>query len=400
VITDKVLYRSLVSLLFGWVSFFISLHPLQYIYEGQVTSIHMGLIVPLIISVAWGWRYGLVTCVFGLGTQYGWFIWYRSGWGALLGVATHTLWIVWHGWCGEHGSVFHQWKGIKHNIYLRELVIRCLLVPSYFILFPFAVSFNPAFFAPEFTSTAVPVEFIVMVVVKQAFVGVVLVLVCDALLSMQFVRHVLGLSTNSDDYDAAPVLGVSLLVGIVFGLIDTVVGHVYFTNNTSFMDSLLFHPDPYRIYTRTFLLLVCLTYGLGYAKYIKKYKISNKKLEVKNKELCQIFEVLPSPLLVVNEKKYLVYMSRRLRELFKLSESDHLMAVMHEKQCFDIMKLPICNTPECPLEHQKEVGYCSSFIQTIDGKEYHCEVCLIDSKKALDNGVMVQYNLQDNKRKI
>jgi hypothetical protein len=91
------LFRILVSVAFGLIGFGVNFLDIELLDSPDFkVSILAGLLFPLIIALAWGWRYGLLSALAG-GCQSMWWLWRDDGWGLLYAVPVFTLWIVWHG---------------------------------------------------------------------------------------------------------------------------------------------------------------------------------------------------------------------------------------------------------------------------------------------------------------
>jgi signal transduction histidine kinase len=115
--TDKNItaYKVIISIIFGLLGFAVNFYSLDFVFYGSYKmSFLLGLIFPMLITLAWGWRYGLLSALCG-GCQTMWILWMpQSGYGSFVSVPPFTLWIVWHGWFSR----------TKYNIYLRELIFR------------------------------------------------------------------------------------------------------------------------------------------------------------------------------------------------------------------------------------------------------------------------------------
>jgi len=101
-------FRISISIVFGLFGFWVNFLDIALV-EGPTFEISIlgGLLFPLIITLAWGWPYGIVSALAG-GCQSMWWLWSFDGWGLFYAVPVFTLWIVWHGWWSQQRREGHQ----------------------------------------------------------------------------------------------------------------------------------------------------------------------------------------------------------------------------------------------------------------------------------------------------
>jgi len=370
---EDAVYKTFSTIIAGWLSFYISMHPLSYSIEHQITSINGGLFIPLLISIAWGWRYGLVCCTLGLATQYGLWIWRPSGWGAVAGVTTHTIWVVWHGWWHNNMSCRitkreNSYCWIKP--YIGEIIIRSILIISYFLLFPLIMSFNPPFWAMSSSITHVSNAFIETVMLKQLVEGMMWVTLCDILLMNKFIRRCLKLPV--DDYNCPKVMQWILLIGCILVGIEAYVSW-YLRVNGSFL-RLLIYPSIEDVAHRIIIFTTCVWFGIFISKYTSRYCSLHDALEKQNTKYAKYFEELPLPIVIVNSDYKVVQMSKMFREMLNVSNRDQIELLTGSKRCSEYFDFPICNTDKCVLRHPNENNYNVEFLHI--GKVGEANYCL------------------------
>jgi len=87
-------YKIGMAILFGIIGFFANFFAFE-IFEtnGLLINLLPGLFFPLIISLSWGWKYGLISALFG-GCQTMWIIWHYDGYGLFYSVPVLVIsWI-------------------------------------------------------------------------------------------------------------------------------------------------------------------------------------------------------------------------------------------------------------------------------------------------------------------
>lgn len=356
---ENIVYKTLASLMFGYISFYISMSPLTYIIDNQVTSINGGLFIPLLISMAWGWKYGLLCSLFGFGTQYGWWSWYPSGYGAAFGVSTHTLWVMWHGWwrnnykCRLSKDTRYCWL----RPYVGEIIIRSVIVLIYYSAFSLAMSFNPPFWDNIVTTTGVTNLFLNTVMIKQVIEGLLWLTLCDLLLLCNPVRRVLRLAYITS-YLPKVKQWVMIIIVILTG-IDLIVDQI--TSTRSYLE-LIIYPSSHTIVHRVIILTSCTWFGIFLSKYMRQYAELRNSLKNCNRRYSEYFELLPLPIILIDSDRHILQMSKVFRGLLKISNVDHIRLLTKEIRCCDYFKFPICNTDKCVLYHTNKTHYNTEFL--------------------------------------
>jgi len=97
---SKAAYKITISIIFGLLGFAVNFYPVDFVFYGTYRmSFLLGLIFPMLITLAWGWRYGLLSALCG-GCQTMWILWMpQSGYGPLVSVPCLHF-----GSCGTGGS--------------------------------------------------------------------------------------------------------------------------------------------------------------------------------------------------------------------------------------------------------------------------------------------------------
>ena len=264
-------YKIIVSVLFGLLGFVVNFYSIDFPFPPYTATVLIGLLFPMLITLTWGWRYGLLSALAG-GCQSMWWIWGPSnGYAIFTIVPPFTLWILWHGYFAgmRRKSADRKWW---QNMYVVEIPFRILSTINLLTLVRWAVSLNPppwgwASEAPN----VVPMEFSIFVVIKQFVVGYVILLLADVLLNIEFTRRFFGLEKRPGHTETGYIISLSLLIGVIFWVIDSVIGSVIFYPGNSFIDMLALNIPPVVIYVRTFFILACFAGGLMFSKLLRKH---------------------------------------------------------------------------------------------------------------------------------
>ncbi len=200
-------YKVIISIIFGLLGFAVNFYSPDFVFYGSYKmSFLLGLGFPMLITLAWGWRYGLLSALCG-GCQTMWILWMpQSGYGPFVSVPPFTLWIVWHGWFSR----------TKYNIYLRELIFRVFNTALLYTVFRWAFTLNtpPA-------NTFMPLDVTHSIVFKEVINGLLIIFIAQGLLYSNHVRAFLKLPKSTADprlhfiYTNAAILGGILIFSFV-----------------------------------------------------------------------------------------------------------------------------------------------------------------------------------------
>ncbi len=200
-------YKVTISIIFGLLGFAVNFYPVDFVFYGSYRmSFLLGLLFPMLITLAWGWKYGLLSALCG-GCQTMWILWMpQSGYGPLVSVPPFTLWIVWLGWFSR----------TRHSLYLGEIIFRLFNTALLYTVFRWVFTLNvpPA-------NVSMPLSVTHSIVFKEAVNGIFILFLAQALLYLNATREFFKLpkSTASPHlyymYTNAVILGGILLFGFV-----------------------------------------------------------------------------------------------------------------------------------------------------------------------------------------
>ena len=209
-------YQIVVSVIFGIVGFAVNFLDIQLFTspEFKVTLL-LGLLFPLLIAMAWGWRYGLLSALAG-GCQSMWWLWQSDGWGILYAVPVFTLWVVWHGYWAERRRNMEQLRWF-HSRFIVELPFRLACELGFYTLFRWFVSLNPPPWNPAISWDHVSLSWVNVVAVKHLVTAYILLLMVHVLLRITFVRRFFKLENPPEQRIIDAIYSASLLLGSCYG---------------------------------------------------------------------------------------------------------------------------------------------------------------------------------------
>ena len=287
--THSLSSRIFIAIVFGLAGFAVNLVDIQLIQgPGLKVSILPGLLFPLIIALAWGWRYGLLSALAG-GCQTMWWLGRSDGWGMVYAVPVFTLWIVWHGWWAQRRHDAPPWYT---SCFVVEIPIRVAIELGFYTVFVWLVSLNPPPWGTEGTVEGVPLSWLHAVAVKRAISAYVLLLGAYVAISLGPVRRFLGMPPRPAQRDTTAILAGAGLIGLLFWLLDTVTDYCFFASpGESFWGVAVLDAAPHEILMRSFYLVGSLTAGVLVAHFARGRAQLRERLEHQNRVLLAIRNV-------------------------------------------------------------------------------------------------------------
>ncbi|HIE31552.1 MAG TPA: PAS domain S-box protein, partial [Methanosarcinales archaeon] len=283
-------YKIAVSILFGLIGFVVNFHTINFSFPPYTATVLIGLLFPMLITLTWGFRYGLLSALAG-GCQSMWWIWGPSnGYAIFFVVPPFTLWIVWHGYfaCLRKRRGDHEWW---LNKYVVEIPFRILSTINLYTLARWAITLNPPPCSwASGASSIIPMHFTNFVVIKQFVVGYIILLLADVLLNLGSVRRFFGLEERANQTDTGHIISASILLGVLFWIIDSIVDSLIFHSGSSFLDLLALKIPPHELYMRTFFILACLMGGLLASTLLRRQRESEEALRKREEQLHAILD--------------------------------------------------------------------------------------------------------------
>ncbi len=113
------------------------------------------------------------------------------------------------------------------------------------------------------------------------------------------------------------VILFSLLLGLLAGLIDALVGYFFFSKG-SFLDLLIFDVPSQEIYVRTFLLLACLVFGLVISRQLERQNELQEIITTAKKEWEETFDIIHDAVTIHDRDFNVVRMNRAAARLLRM----------------------------------------------------------------------------------
>jgi PAS domain S-box-containing protein len=296
-------YKILISVIFGLMGFALNFYPVDFIFYGYFRmSFLFGLLFPMLITLAWGWKYGLLSALFG-GCQTMWILWIpQSGYGPLVSVPPFTLWIVWLGWFSRS----------KSNIYLGEIIFRIFNTLLLYTLFRLIVTLNepPAI-------TFIPLTLTHSIVFKEAVNGLLILFIARGLLYSNPVRKFFKLPKSTADPRLYYIYTNAIILGVI--LFFSFIGEKYIWQMWGAEFQYMA-----RILGSILLLMIGILFTYSAANVFAKRKkeelvLAGEALRESEKKLSQIIEGSSTPIFVIDKKHIVTHWNKACENLTDVS---------------------------------------------------------------------------------
>ncbi|AKJ64651.1 PAS domain S-box protein [Kiritimatiella glycovorans] len=263
-------YRVLISILLGCAGFAVNFLDIEIVHFPELKlSILAGLIFPLLVALAWGWKYGLLSALAG-GGQSMWWLWRADGYGLFYSVPVFTLWIVWHGYWAEVRQRMEEPRWYRSSFAV-ELPFRLVVELGFFTVFRGLIALNPPFWDPSITTRTVSMAWLQAMAVKHVISAYVFLMAGHALLSLTPVRRFFRLPQEQSGRLKNAIYSAAVLLGLLLWWLDSVFTHLWVDpGGRTFWQILAFDVTPDRLLTRNLYLVVAVAGGIGVARLIDR----------------------------------------------------------------------------------------------------------------------------------
>jgi PAS domain S-box-containing protein len=290
-------FRATVAVAFGLIGFAVNFLDIQLI-EGATfkISILAGLFFPLLVALAWGWRYGLLSALAG-GCQTMWWLWQSDGWGILYSVPVFTLWIVWHGWWAGRRHEGHPWYLSQFAV---EIPFRIVIELGFMVIFRWLVSLNPPPWDPSITWDQVGSAWLQTVALKHTITAYVLLMTAHVVLSLGPVRRFFGLPPRSAQRDTSVIYAGAVLFGLLLWVLDALASFFVFPREGQNFWSLAVHgAGTHEVFMRSIYVVAAVFAGVVLSIVNRRRVALQELLDHRNRILSAIRNVNQ---LIVREK--------------------------------------------------------------------------------------------------
>ena len=247
---SRQLYKFLTSIILGLIGFIGIFYSTRFDFNGFFINFPWSIMLPLMVTLAWGPKYGIVSITFGLVILYPFILGGYNGWGSFVPTISLCIWIFIHGYGAEKRLKVDKWY---FNIYFLQFVYIIVRMIIYMSLFPILVSFNPPFWNLE-AYTEISFSIIFLFALKGIIVESIFLALCDVLILLPFIRKIFKLKTSPwAKYNTKIILAL-VSFGLLFTSIILTI-HSFIIDKSHPLEWLIYIDEKTRI---TFLLAAIL----------------------------------------------------------------------------------------------------------------------------------------------
>ncbi len=257
------LRKVLVALLLGYLGFLGAFLSPNFSVPPLTLSILWGYSFPLIASMAYGARYGLIAGLFGLGAFYPFFLWPTNGWANVVTAVLILIWYVWQGYSARRRALERAWW--NHPL-VDQGLFALLYAAGTRYGYPLALSANPPFWAPG-ALTAVPVEVLDGLVAKGVLNLFLAVLIAMCALIVPEVRRLLRLPVSPHSRDNGKILAASVAAALMLWIILLLFNNIFIEQGS--LTWVLSVDSPYEVISLVVLIATGLMAGYVIARYVE-----------------------------------------------------------------------------------------------------------------------------------
>ncbi|MZQ99717.1 MAG: GHKL domain-containing protein [Acidaminobacter sp.] len=251
------------------------------------------LILPMVVTLAWGRFYGMVCLVLGGVIIYPFILGPYNGWASLVPVISYGLWIQIQGWGKGHreGS-----KALRYNAYFLQVIYSLARMGLYIALFPILLKLNGVYLYPN-ALNSMSTDVIVIFAVKGIIVEFVFLALADALLQLPFIRRMMLMEVRVGSERNTLIMSLMFFGGLFFAWLLLFVQQVIVRGESTSAWFLGRHDE-----TQITLILSGLLFSIAggiTVRFVEKTLASKVELQQKqqaltkaNNEILQLNEVL------------------------------------------------------------------------------------------------------------
>ncbi|AFL98815.1 bacteriophytochrome (light-regulated signal transduction histidine kinase) [Desulfitobacterium dehalogenans ATCC 51507] len=275
-------YRTFISILFGLISFVGVFFASRFDFNGFSINITWSLMLPLLVALAWGTKYGVISVVASPIIFYPFILGSYNGWASLIPSLSLLLWVLIHGYGSEKRQ---KSKKRVYNLYFLQLIYVLIRFVVYITLFPILIRFNEVitpFWNPQ-AYTEIDMGIILLFVIKGIIVESILLGFCDAVLLLPFVRKFFNLPISSGARYNTYILSAIVLFGLCFTL--AVLGiYNYISDEIPFFSWNLNPSEETRV---TFLFAIILFFIMGgiTIRFVQRVVETQAQLRIRERQL-------------------------------------------------------------------------------------------------------------------
>lgn len=359
-------YKLVVSIVLGIISFIGIFYSIRIEFNGTSINFALSLMLPMLVALSWGWKYGLASIGIGIVFIYPFILGPYNGWASLVPSMTLFIWIGLHGW----GSLSRiKKRTIWNNMYTLQLIHIFIKLLLYMMMFKPLLKFDFPFTNIEVMED-LGLNIIMIFAIKGVIVDSILLAICDSILLMPFIRRFFKLKIyRGSKYNTPALLGIVSL-GMFFTMLIMLFNNMFISH----MDiwSWISKPDDGTVLTLSLSLLLFIVMAGITVRYLQKNQEARIILEKRNRQYLQVIDKINKmnaelENLVDKRTRELKHAVKEMEE-FSFGVSHDLKSPIRAIDAYSIMLLE--DNPNIDGKSQEMIKnikkHCSGMISLID----------------------------------
>jgi PAS domain S-box-containing protein len=202
--------KSAISIALGIACVAGTFRTISASFPPHEVTIVWSLFLPMLASLAWGWRYALLAATVGGAGLAPMLLWPSNGFANIGAFLLYGGWLVWH---GIFADLRRKSPSAWNNVYVVQLAYTPAIFAVLLGTYPALFRLNPLW-APT-AATSMTGELLRTIAIKDSFVLALHILVCDALLTLGGIRRAFSLPTSRSARLNVRIIATALVTGAV-----------------------------------------------------------------------------------------------------------------------------------------------------------------------------------------
>lgn len=277
-------YKLGISILFGLLGFLGTFFTTSIEFSGFSINFIWSIILPLVVSLAYGPWYGLFSILFGGTFLYPFFLGYNNGYASLIPSFSLFLFIGLHGYGAMKRA---RKKRLIYDPFVLQGLYAGVRFALYWYLFPRLIAGNPPFWHPE-AITEISQDIVVLFALRGIILETILLALAEALLLLPWLRKILKLPVERFRRYNNKLMMASVAVGMIFAGIILVTQN-YLIDQKS-LSEWLWPMDPKTKVTLFLSGFFFIIMGGVTARYAEGFLAGQEALKKSEEKYYRIFE--------------------------------------------------------------------------------------------------------------
>lgn len=259
--------RFITSVILGMGGFLFAPYGISIPLAEITIDLPWSMVLPILISLAYGWRYGLVAAVSG-GALFPFYLWPNNGWACM---TTSFIYLVFYTILGTVSRGTPKF-GFNPQLVRMSFCLAggaAILTLYYIVIFNPVLSYNPPFWTDR-AITFLPDEVLAGFAFKDSINFIILAFISETLLNLPVVRRWLGLVRNPDMASNDLIFTIAIAGALTVWFVFLGLGYFLFNIEKPFTDG-------YNLLA----LLVILTSGFIVARLLIFYHSKQKAMQAR-----------------------------------------------------------------------------------------------------------------------